>query len=185
MLNYLMNKELAGYLTKLYTGVTITESVIEEISKKTFSTDMSKFDLITNLDEIVIKHNKNDGVGLVITNVEILPTTPGNFKVNFVAEEKTTQNAQTAYKTLFNDLIGNNKNNKQFKLINNSNSIIGELIPNSLITNNSFNELEKYEFIISLIMRIELHAAQLKENYKEKSVLTEYIHALEYLLKDL
>jgi hypothetical protein len=48
MLKYLMNKELAEYLTKLYVGSGINEVIIELIAKETFCTETTKYELISH-----------------------------------------------------------------------------------------------------------------------------------------
>jgi len=196
MLKYLMNKELAEYLTKLYLGSGINEVIIELIAKQTFCTETTKYELISHLDELLFDNlKKGEKLNLTISAVEVLPTTPGNFKINFVAKELDKPNPQQMYNTLFEELIKKENKahkqsykpteNKKYQLLNNQNFAIGGLFPGSMVVDDSLQDLEKYEFIMNLIMRIETHAAQLKETYKEKSVLTDYIHALEYLLKDL
>lgn len=200
MLNYLMNEQLAKHLTNLYVGLIIDEFTLELITNKVFNSNSSKFEIISYLDEIISKCSTkelNTESAFIVSKVEVLPdSTTDTFRINFIANENTNSKANiNKHNSFFNELFNsvNNVNNKSIlnkkSLFSNPNitaiPLSSELLSNAFGLNNSIDELEKYEFIINLIIRIETHSAELKEKYKQTSVLDDYIHPLEYMLKDL
>ena len=134
-----MNKELAEYLTKLYVGSGVNEAIIELVAKQTFCTETTKYELISSLDELLFDNlKKGEKLNLTISAVEVLPTTPGNFKINFVAKELDKPNPQQIYNNLFEELIKQDKKeNKAHKQSYKS-------------TENKKYQLFKYNFLVSL-----------------------------------
>lgn len=89
-----MNNEklaaLSAHLTQLFAGVTICQDSITLLNNKTFSADVTTFELIDYLDKLVVTPHNVVGEGEEISNIALVVSYKGGYKLN--VNSKMTDN---------------------------------------------------------------------------------------------
>ena len=173
---------LAVYLNGLYKGVYINDEAMAELNKAEYRTDISRFEVIMNIDLILGSLNPN-GEGKKITKISVERLDNARFGVKFSVEAQNTEPDSQEVKSnkdKIKDLLSLISGSDNFKVIDagtislpsDENSDEGEGISIE-------EELAIVREAVNIIQQIEQHQASITTISTTKSALIKYIPQIE------
>lgn len=173
---------LAIYLNSLYKGVYINDAALIELNKSQYNNDITRFEVIMNIDLLLSSLNPN-GAGKKVTKISVEPLDNDRFGVKFSVEAQNTEpqtQEMKSQKDKIKELLSLISGSGNFKVID-----AGAI---SLPSDEDSDEDEGITFeeemqivhaAIDMIRNIEQHQASINTTSLAKSVLTKYIPQIE------